>query len=189
MLCDCIWRLSYLSLQQIYDFGLSDGKHSLHFIVPYLSFLSVWLIPVFFLVTPQLMGRSGSCAAQSVCEKRSDEGSNMLKDRPSTWPVSGWNIKIKSNSKQWYFGMRLYIYLSVFLAIMSLWKCKLKSLYVLPQESSTSGSCSCSSHDTDISLPGALNSSNTAPSNGNYNRTGILYHGMSGHAAVSRSSQ
>lgn len=80
-----------------------------------------------------------------------------------------------------------------FWAIMSLWKCKLKSLYVLPQESPTSGSGSgsgsCSSQDTDISLPGALNSSNTAPSKGNYNRSGILYHGMSGHAAVSQSSQ
>ncbi|XP_076601237.1 receptor-interacting serine/threonine-protein kinase 2 isoform X1 [Chaetodon auriga] len=66
----------------------------------------------------KLMGRSGCCAAQSVCEKRSEEGSlNMLKDRPSLWP-----------------------------------------------ESSTSGSGSCSSQDTDISLPGALTSSNVAPS-------------------------
>ncbi|XP_044074144.1 receptor-interacting serine/threonine-protein kinase 2 isoform X2 [Siniperca chuatsi] len=65
----------------------------------------------------KLMGRSGCCSAQSVCEKRSEEGSlNMLKDRPSPWP------------------------------------------------SSTSGSGSCTSQDTDISLPGALTSSNAAPS-------------------------
>nr|XP_046264372.1 receptor-interacting serine/threonine-protein kinase 2-like [Scatophagus argus] len=61
---------------------------------------------------------SGCCAAQSVCQKRSEEGTlNMLKDRPSPWP-----------------------------------------------ESSTSGSGSGSSQDTDISLPGVLNSSNAAPS-------------------------
>ncbi|XP_073347947.1 receptor-interacting serine/threonine-protein kinase 2-like isoform X2 [Pagrus major] len=66
----------------------------------------------------KLRGRSGCCAAQSVSDKRSEEGSlNMLKDRPSLWP-----------------------------------------------ESSTSGSGSCSSQDTDISLPGDLISSNVAPS-------------------------
>ncbi|XP_030259800.1 receptor-interacting serine/threonine-protein kinase 2 isoform X2 [Sparus aurata] len=66
----------------------------------------------------KLRGRSGCCAAQSVSDKRSEEGSlNMLKDRPSLWP-----------------------------------------------ESSTSGSGSCSSQDTDISLPGDLISSNAAPS-------------------------
>ncbi|KAM8728114.1 receptor-interacting serine/threonine-protein kinase 2 isoform 2-T2 [Acanthopagrus schlegelii] len=66
----------------------------------------------------KLRGRSSCCAAQSVSDKRSEEGSlNMLKDRPSLWP-----------------------------------------------ESSTSGSGSCSSQDTDISLPGDLISSNAAPS-------------------------
>ncbi|XP_041805060.1 receptor-interacting serine/threonine-protein kinase 2-like isoform X2 [Chelmon rostratus] len=66
----------------------------------------------------KLMGTSGCCAAQSVCEKSIEKGSlNMLKERPNPW-----------------------------------------------LESSTSGSGSCSSQDTDISLPGALTSSNVAPS-------------------------
>ncbi|KAM9350126.1 receptor-interacting serine/threonine-protein kinase 2 [Symphorus nematophorus] len=70
----------------------------------------------------KLMGQSGCCAARSVCEKGSEEGSlNMLKETPSPWP-----------------------------------------------ESSTSGSGSCSSQDTDISLPGALTSTNTAPSKENH---------------------
>lgn len=44
------------------------------------------------------------------------------------------------------------------------------SLFFLLQESSSSGSGSCSSQDTDISLPGALISSNADPSKGIYNR-------------------
>ncbi|XP_029379844.1 receptor-interacting serine/threonine-protein kinase 2 isoform X2 [Echeneis naucrates] len=62
--------------------------------------------------------RSSCCAAEPVCEKRSDEGSlNILKTRPSPWPES-------------------------------------------------SGSGSCSSQDTDISLPAPLNSSNAGLSRG-----------------------
>ncbi|XP_034410446.1 receptor-interacting serine/threonine-protein kinase 2-like isoform X3 [Cyclopterus lumpus] len=64
------------------------------------------------------MQRSDCCSAQSVSEKRSEDGPlNVQKDRQSPWP-----------------------------------------------ESSTSGSGSFSSQDTDISLPGALTSSNAAPS-------------------------
>ncbi|XP_026230425.1 receptor-interacting serine/threonine-protein kinase 2 [Anabas testudineus] len=71
----------------------------------------------------KLRQRSGCCAAQSVSEKRSGEGTlNMLNDRPNLWP-----------------------------------------------ESSTSGSGS------DISLPGALTSSNAAPSKGELSSSFIAH--------------
>uniref|UniRef100_G3PU65 Receptor-interacting serine/threonine-protein kinase 2 n=1 Tax=Gasterosteus aculeatus TaxID=69293 RepID=G3PU65_GASAC len=56
-------------------------------------------------------------------------------------------------------------------------KYKMNICVFLQQE--RSGSDSCSSQDTDISLPGPLtNSSNAAPSNGIYNGTGMLCNGL-----------
>ncbi len=105
----------------------------------------------FLPVSVQRMARSGCCAAQSTCEKRSEEGS--LKDRPSPWPVSSWTVCGKCEAE----------------VLVSCIQC----FHVLPQESSTSGSGSCSSQDTDMSVPGVLTSSNATPSKGNYNRTDI----------------
>lgn len=106
------------------------------------------------------MARSGSCAAQSGCEKRNEEG-------PNTWPVSSRTVLPKPQAS------------SVFVkSNLSLWKRELKWLYAPSQESFTSGSGSGSSQDTDVSLPGVLMSTDV-PAKGNYDRTlGILYHEM-----------
>ncbi|XP_054608042.2 receptor-interacting serine/threonine-protein kinase 2 [Nothobranchius furzeri] len=72
----------------------------------------------------KLMRRSGCCSAQPVCEEKSEhECLNILKDRPSLWPMG----------------------------------CSM----------SASSSGSCSSQDTDISLPGVLTISNAPPSKQN----------------------
>ncbi|XP_054452531.1 receptor-interacting serine/threonine-protein kinase 2-like [Anoplopoma fimbria] len=89
----------------------------------------VFLEAVLEIKRSKMMHISGCCSAQSVSEKRSEDGSlNMLKDRRSPWP-----------------------------------------------ESSTSGSGSCSSQDTDISLPGALTISNAARSK-EENQSSFLAH-------------
>lgn len=62
-----VHEVSRLGQQQISAFGLSDQNVS-----GSITHFSIFL---------QLMAKSGSCAAQSVCEKRNEEG-------PNTWPVS-----------------------------------------------------------------------------------------------------
>lgn len=147
--------------------------------------------------------RSQCCSAPAACQKGSEEETpSMPKDRPSQWTVSIYSsptLRIKMTCVERCCFVFFYLCMLsagnwtwiIYLACnengdmegcsstVKLCPCmniNETSLFPLSQEATPSGSGSCSSQDTDISLPGALSSSNAASAKRNDTNTFTKYH-------------